>query len=189
MFIALLISFECSAAAFNLFGTLWHFGQRSAKEIFYNQIHANLPLLLLHCNDEAEPVRASCKRALRSLGPLMRAPALAELFAGPNLDPQRSLRYTHFLDETSKLMVAAYPDRMNYLVMQGVAAFKSTWTWQRANAAHLVGFLLGNLPADARKQSTLNPGLVAAALISLLQDKAPSVRKAAAETMALLSTY
>ena len=122
------------AAAFNLFGTLWHFGQKSARDVFYAQIHANLPLLLLHVNDESNDVRAACKKALRSLGPLMRSGDLDGLLQSPNLDPARSLKFGFFLEEISKLLVAAYPDRMNFLVMQGVGQFKSQWAWQRANA-------------------------------------------------------
>jgi hypothetical protein len=45
------------AAAFTLFGTLWHFGQKSARDVFYAQIHANLALLLLHVNDESADVK------------------------------------------------------------------------------------------------------------------------------------
>lgn len=177
------------AAAFNLFGTLWHFGQKGARDTFFNQIHANFPLLILHCNDEEDEVKQACKKALRQLGPLMRFDPINELFQSPNLDPQRALRYNYFLDELCKLIVRAYPERINYMVMQGVNAFKSTWSWQRANAVLLVGFLLGNLPVEDRKKSNLNPGMVAASLIQLLQDKSGAVRKATAETMALLHSY
>jgi hypothetical protein len=45
------------AAAFHLFGTLWHFGQKSARDVFYAQIHTNLALLLLHVNDESNDVK------------------------------------------------------------------------------------------------------------------------------------
>jgi hypothetical protein len=75
--------------------------------------------------------QSSCKKALRSLGPLLRSPEMDALLQSPNLDPARSLKYQFFLEEVSKLIVAAYPDKMNYLVMQCVAQFKSHWPWQR----------------------------------------------------------
>jgi HEAT repeat protein len=177
------------AAAFQLFGSLWHFGQKGAKDVFYAQIHNNLPIMLLHLNDESDEVKASVKRAFRCLGPLMRSQEIDDLFQGPNFDPQRNLRYNMFLDEVCKLMVHAYPDKVNYIAMQAVGSFKSAWNWKKANAVLLVGFLLGNLPMELRNKSNLNPGMVAAALIQLLQDKSPSVRKATSETMALLHSY
>lgn len=57
----------------------------------------------------------------------------------------------HVSSDRLQHIVVAYPERMNYLVMQCVAAFKSSWSWQRANAAYVVGFLLGNLPLESRK--------------------------------------
>jgi hypothetical protein len=177
------------AAAFQLFGSLWHFGQKGARDVFFAQIHANLPLLLLHTNDENQDVRLACKKALRLLGPLMRAPELDQLLQSPNLDPARSLKYAYFLDEISKLLVVAYPERLNALVMAGVGQFKSTWAWQRGNAVQMVGFLLGNCPRELRGRSNLNPGLVAGALIGLLHDKVPTVRSAACEAMALMHDY
>ena len=114
---------------------------------------------------------------------------MEELVLSSNLDPSRSLRYPYFLDQVTKLMAAAYPDRINYMVMQAVAGFKSHWNWHRANCVIFVGFLLGNLPVEDRKKSNLNPGMVSSALITNLQDKSASVRKATAEAMALLYNY
>lgn len=135
------------------------------------------------------PFRSACKKSLRSLGPLMRLPDLDQLFQSATLDPNRHLKYNMFLDEVCKIIGKGYPDRVNYMVMQAVGGFKSTWSWHRANCAYFVGFLLGNLPFEERKKSNLNPGMVAASLIALLQDKHPLVRKACAETMALLHSY
>lgn len=180
---------EIRSASFNLFGTLWHFGKDRAREVFYEQIHSNLPLLVLHTNDEHPDVVNACKRSLRSLGPLLRAQEIHEFFQSDNFNPDRQLKYDYFLDELCKLLVTHYPERMNYLVMTSVNLFKSDWDQIKANAASFVGFLLGNLPVDKRNESNLNPALVANALVLLLTDKNPLVRQKAAEAMSLLHDY
>lgn len=48
------------AAAFTLFGALWRFGQDSAADVFYEQIHSNLPSIVLHINDDSVKVQNVC---------------------------------------------------------------------------------------------------------------------------------
>ena len=180
---------EIRSSAFNLFGTLWHFGKERAKDVFYEQIHSNLPLLILHTNDEDKKVVKSCKRALRNLGPLFRVEEINELFQSENFDEERYLKYSMFLDEICKMLVKSYPEKMNYLVMSCVKEFKSEWELIRANAASFVGYLLGHLPLERRQDSNLNPGLVANALINLLSDSSAIVREKASESISLLYSY
>lgn len=83
--------------------------------------------------------------------------------------------------------------------MTSVEYYRSNWNTIKSNAAIFTGFLLGNLPIEKRKN--LNPTLVArgmnnrklltkiVALIGLLKEKAPAVRKAAAEAMSQLHSY
>lgn len=59
------------AASFSLFGSLHRFGAGQASYIFNEQIHSNLPALILHLNDESPDVCKACKSALRKLGPLI----------------------------------------------------------------------------------------------------------------------
>lgn len=74
-------------------------------------------------------------------------------------DENRQILYDEFLNEFSKLLIAAFPERVNYYLMTAVEAFKSNWTVIRANAAAFSGFLLGNLSADVRKTINLNPAM------------------------------
>jgi hypothetical protein len=67
--------------------------------------------------------------------------------------------------------------------------FKSSWNVIKSNAAAFVGFILGNLSPEKRKLTTLNPALVSKAIIALLKEKSPQVRKAAADAMSLLFHY
>jgi hypothetical protein len=55
---------DIRAAAIKLFGSLHRFGQDLAADAFYEQIHNNLPSLVLHMNDDSEPVRSVCPSPL-----------------------------------------------------------------------------------------------------------------------------
>ncbi len=94
-------------------------------------------------------------------------------------DEGRQILYDEFCNEFAKLLVqpppcfsvctrrspiplakiAAFPERLNYYVMTCVEAFRSNWTTIRANGAVFSGFLLGNLTAEQRKGTTLNPAM------------------------------
>ena len=45
------------AAACTLFGTLTRFGTGAAAENFLDQLHTNVPIYLVHLNDDSEAVR------------------------------------------------------------------------------------------------------------------------------------
>src|SRR6185437_15005344 len=49
------------SAAFTLFGSLYRFGSGQAAHAFNEQIHHNLPSLLLHLNDDNADVQRACK--------------------------------------------------------------------------------------------------------------------------------
>lgn len=52
---------EIRSAAFNLFGSLFRFGQSgSAAEAFYEQLHNTIPAIVLHINDDSNQVRNVC---------------------------------------------------------------------------------------------------------------------------------
>jgi len=180
---------QIRAASFTLFGSLWRFGQDSAADSFYEQLHSNLPSLILHVNDDAVSVQNACKKSLRQLGPLFRSEEVNAYFQRKQFDVDRSLNYDDFLNELSKLLINNYLDRVNYYAMTSLDFFKSQWTTIKENAANFVGLLLGNLPAEKRSKTNLNPSIVSRALIGLLTEKSNGVRKKAAESMSLLYTY
>jgi len=181
---------DIRSAAFTLFGTLWRFGQHSAADPFYEQVHFNLPSLVVHVQDDSPKVQAACKTALRRLGPLFRSDEVNQFFNKKTFDPDRpGLDYKDFLDSLSRLLIAYYPERMNYYVMTCVDFYRSQWNSIKANAAIFTGVLLGNLPPERRRGINLNPAIVTKALIGLLTEKATIVRKEAAEALSLLHTY
>ncbi|GAM26848.1 hypothetical protein SAMD00019534_100230 [Acytostelium subglobosum LB1] len=179
---------EIRAAAFTLFGSLWRFGSGMASDSFYEQIHYNLPSIVMHLNDEAPVVRAACKTTLRQLSQLLRTEDAVLLFNRKCFDANdATLDYDVFLDDLSKLFIAMYMDRINFFVMTVIEYFKSNWTQLRSNAATLTGFILGNMPEE--KKTAVNPSIITKAVVSLLNEKSPLVRKRAADALSLLHTY
>ena len=63
------------------------------------------------------------------------------------------------------------------------------WDTIKANAASAVGQLLANVPVETRREFHLNPMLITRALVQLLGDRSPLVRRHVAGAMALLWTY
>jgi len=175
---------DIRAASFNLFGSLYRFGSGSAKDAFYEQLHNNLPSLIVHLNDDCEFVRNACKSAMSSLAPLYRSEQISNLFMQPNSD------YNEYLNDLAQALISSYTDRLNYYVMTAINEyFKSLWNVIKANAVIFVGFVLGNLPEDKKKLANLNPGLISKACISLLKEKDPKVRKACADSISLMHNY
>jgi len=181
---------EIRSASFTLFGSLYRFGSGSAAHVFNEQIHVNLPALVLHVNDDIESVQKACKKALRQLASLYGSDELAAYFKGKIFDEGRVFNYDDFLNELSKILIIAFPDRLNSYVMTCVEFLsKSQWNSIKANATAFCGYLLGNLTPDQRRTINLNPGMAANALILLLKERSPEVRKKAAYALSLLTTY
>lgn len=178
---------EMRAASFTLFGTLSRFGQDElAMDPFFEQIHMHLPAILLHINDGNGQVKEACKKTLRRLGALMRADQVTT-FLDEQLAPEAMFTFDDFLTDFARLLIDYYPERMNYYVMTAIEHFQSAWTPIRGSAASFVGALLGQLPPE--KRTTLNVGLITQALVGLLKQKEPDVRRRAAAAIGLLHDY
>jgi len=178
------------AVAFTLFGNLWRFGtQKSpACDLFNEQIHNNLPAIIVHLKDDSNEVQKNCRKALVQLGPLTRSSEIST-FLSKITDVSRSLSFDDFIGEFSKLLINAFPERLSYYIMTCIDYFKSNWNSVRCAAATFIGITLRNLPIESRKKTTINPGLVTDALIALLKDPTPAVRVSASNAMGLLHTY
>jgi len=179
---------EMRTAAFTLFGTLSRFGDHQlAVDVFFEQIHMNMPSLIMHVNDKCATVSNACKRGLRRMSPLLRSKAMETYLTGPITDETSTINYDEFLDEMSKLIISGWPERINYYIMTAIEFFKSTWTELRGNANTFVGFLLHHLPVDKRK--FLNVPMITQSLISMLKEKEIETRRRCASAMGLLYEY
>ncbi|CAI8027036.1 Maestro heat-like repeat-containing protein family member 1 [Geodia barretti] len=174
------------AAAFTLFGTLSRFGSGPSEGPFFEQIQTNFVSLLLHLNESDPVVVVACKEALQKLGPLMKSENINTMFQR-HLDPAESLFYPDFLNDLCKHIVTDFTDKVNFYIMNAVTFFKSMWSPVKANAALLVGYILGNLPLE--KSGMISKEHVCEALTLLLKDPSPDVRASTAEAMSLLYDY
>jgi hypothetical protein len=104
-----------------------------------------------------------------------------------HLDPTETLLYPDFLNDLCKLIVTDFTDKVNFYIMNAVTFFKSMWSQVKANAALLVGYMLGNLPLE--KSGIISKEHVCEALTLLLRDPSPDVRASTAEAMSLLYDY
>uniref|UniRef100_UPI00358F9D33 maestro heat-like repeat-containing protein family member 1 isoform X2 n=1 Tax=Myxine glutinosa TaxID=7769 RepID=UPI00358F9D33 len=171
------------AATFHLLGLLARFATGTAREQFAEQLHTNLASLLVHLNDEDPAVRKACKFALREAGPLLGSSAVATMFRKHLLE-EATLIYGGFCSDLAKLVVQDFPDKVPFYVLSCVTFFKSIWPIIRGNAAMLVGFFMGFMPAEAMQGVSLEH--VCGAVLALLKDPAPYVRAHAADALGLL---
>jgi hypothetical protein len=174
------------AAAFTLFGTLSRFGSGPSEGPFFEQIQTNFVSLLLHLNESDPVVVVACKEALQKLGPLMKSDGINRMFQ-KHLDPADTLFYPDFLNGLCKHIVTDFTDKVNFYIMNAVTFFKSMWSQVKANAALLVGYMLGNLPLE--KSGIISKEHVCEALTLLLRDPSHEVRASTAEAMSLLYDY
>lgn len=178
------------ASASALVGKLARFGTGPAKSQFVEQCHDLLPSFLLHINDDDESVKVACKTTMVAIASFLDNEEIEKLFTGPGFDPNRPLNYDDFIHYLSKFLIAAFPNRLNYYLMTAVEPyFKSEWSVIRGSAATFVGALLGNIPKEKRQALNLNPSRISKALVVLMAESSPLVRKKAAYAISLLHTY
>lgn len=176
---------EVRAASIALFGDLSRFGTGASEMSFLEQIHTNFISILLHLDEEQEVTKA-CKDTLRKIGPRLGSSPISESFQKHLIDGGM-LHYGEFVNNLSRLIIADFPDKVNFYVMGCISFFKSSYEDIRSNAATLAGFLLGNLPEQ--KRESIPKEHVCSALIMLLKDASPKVRSRTAEAMGLLFDY
>jgi len=93
-------------ASFNLFGTLARFGEGVAASAFFEQLHANLPPLLLHLNDDDEGVSLACRSSLFKLAKLFHDEEIEHILTGRVFKNEDAhLDYEDVLNQLSKALV------------------------------------------------------------------------------------
>ena len=173
------------SAAFQLFGSLTKFCTDESKVTFIDQIHSILPTLLLHTNDEDEDVTLACKKTLNQVSPLLKSPKLQQFCEIAHKKSLAQFHYGEFLNNVAKSLIAEIPEKLNFFITSNVQFFKSANPKLRANAALLVGFLVGNLPEEQSHVVSIDH--VLNSLTALLKDSDVQVRSYTAESLGLLS--
>ncbi|XP_072887263.1 maestro heat-like repeat-containing protein family member 1 [Hemitrygon akajei] len=170
------------AEAFNLFGSLSHFGgSGELGHVYTEHVRDSLVSLALHAHDEDPGVSRACQWALGQAGPLLGSQGLSAALppaAGAPLD------YWDFLRHVAAALAADFPAQVGGCLALGVAFFRSLLPQIRGNAVAFVASLLHQLPRQYRQ--FVPSGNACSDIIALLQDPVASVRATVAKALALL---
>jgi len=177
------------AAAFTLFGELCRFGvaEDARDELvvgnFLDQVHNNIPVFIVHANDEDEKVRKNCLLAFRKVAALI-GEEMVELVSSKEPDSD-SQAFDDFVLRLTPIMLKLHADRLRGYLDVVVSYFTSRWNVVRANAAILLAHLLRAASPEDRRRVNVN--VVVQALVKLLANQTAEVRGKAAKGLALLS--
>jgi len=175
-----------------LFGSLARFGSGISSEKIYDQVHSNLPSLLLHLNDPEEEVKKAFRQAFFSVGPLLGCEALTAILTTSHIF---SVQYETDYDDLIrmhlvKVLITTFPKHINnYLQACINPYFESPWDLIKGNAALLIGCIMGQLPPEIRKDVGVNPAHIAKSLIQLMACESALVRQRTAEALSMLHSY
>ncbi|CAK9194427.1 unnamed protein product [Sphagnum troendelagicum] len=164
------------AAAFAALGSLSRFATGVQLEAFMEQVHATVPRLVLHANDEAPSVCEACKNTLIKIAPLLHAQDIKSLFALRTFDLVYRVEYDEFVKEFARHLVLNFGDRADTYVTSAMQAFESPWPLIQANAAYFAGCLLSEL-SDTRPLAVYLPK-VTSALVRMTGNSASAVVRA-----------
>ncbi|KAH3758032.1 hypothetical protein Pelo_10162 [Pelomyxa schiedti] len=181
---------EIRAVSIEMLGNLARFGKAPiCADRFYEQVHLNIPSLLVHLNDENSLVVQACKKTFTKLKELLHTPELVSFIDKKAFDPEATMNYDATMEELVPLIIVAYPERIHSYLMAFLEFYKSPSNVIKANATFLTGVFLGNIPTDKRAAANINPPLVIHDLLALLKDRSPQVRDRAVDALRLLHTY
>jgi len=180
------------ASAAHLFESLTRFGNaEQVRDAFLDQIHINLPSIILHINDEDYDVRKSFRKLLFTIAPLLHYELQQLLSTSYIFNVDSDGDYNEFLRmHLSKLLVKVFPERINPYIETSINPyFTSQWDQIKGNAAFFVATLMYNVPEEVREDLSINVGFISRELVQLLQERSPNVRIQASAAISLLYSY
>lgn len=169
------------AAAFALFGSLTRFAVGVASENFMDQLHTNVPIYLVHLNDDNEAVRKSCHEALAKVVRVLECAEISALVADFSGEPSD---FDNFIEALAPLLVEHQSAQLGLYFQSLLGYLRSPWPCVRGNAAITVAQLLRNVPAAGRKR--LDVPDMTQALVALLNEGSPIVRGKGAKALSFL---
>lgn len=183
---------EVRAAAFGLFGGLCRFGleggggggvEVGVKGLinnFIDQLHTNIPIYVVHLNDEDDKVRECCLLSFKQVALLLDKRLKCVIDEGST----EAHVYDNFVSAMCPLLGEIYHTRLRSYVDGIQEYFNSPWMNIRGNAAFFAGNLLASAPKNYR--GNINSNALVAAILNLLKHENPLVRSRAAKAVSLL---
>ncbi|XP_024369013.1 protein SHOOT GRAVITROPISM 6 isoform X1 [Physcomitrium patens] len=173
------------AAAFAALGSLTRYAVGVQLEAFMEQVHATLPRLVLHINDEAPSVCQACKDTLKRLAPLLHAQDIRALVNLQTYIQSEELEYDEFVREFAKHLVLQFGDRVDTYVTAAMQAFESPWPLIQANAVYFAGCMLSEI-SDSRPLAIYLPQVTGALVRMTASAPSAVVRAKSALALSLL---
>ena len=169
------------ASAFTLFGGLCRFGSGAGDaRDFLDQLHVNLPIFVVHLNDESAAVRAAAHAGLRQLAALL-DPAIASIVADSPAEPAA---YDELVYRLCPLLASLYGQHVRGYIDSSAAYFSSRWQELRGASALLACLLLANCSEAVRKSITVSA--LVSGLLKLLDEPNAAVRSKAVKGLTYL---
>lgn len=141
------------ARAFTLFGVLNRFGIASTsmdagvRENFMDQVHANVPIFIVHSNDAVEEVRTATIEGFRQLAPLL-GDEFVSVLADASGEPSN---YDELVQKLSPLLNTIHPGRLRGYLENTTQYFTSQSNSMRANSAYLAGVIISTASNEQRR--------------------------------------
>jgi hypothetical protein len=167
-----------------LYGTLARFCKGSVGDALINNIHAYLPTIIVHLQDDNKEVVKACKEALRMLTPELGSKAFTELFKQECFDADKTIELDKFTDEFAATWVKEFPERISDMVMHLVLFYKSSWDGCVTSATLITGHIIAKISDDQRKRVNLKH--TCTGLVGLLKSPSSIIREKAAKILGLL---
>ncbi|KAH7352920.1 hypothetical protein KP509_19G069800 [Ceratopteris richardii] len=135
---------DIRAASFGALGALTRFGFVQ-HESFIEQVHAALPRVLFHLQDEALLVRETCKDTLKHLLTYLNEEEAMFLTNSRAFNSNDRSNYEIFLKEFARVLVRCQMRRMDNYITIAIQNYDSSWPEIQANAAFFTACLLAEL--------------------------------------------
>jgi len=184
-------------ASIQLFGSLARFCQGVLSDTLINNIHNNLPTILLHLQDNDVTVVRTCKKALRQLVAELGSKPLIELFdceqldvkSTPEQDAKASLQlelvdFDEFSEKFAAVWVKEFPDRISDIVMNLVVFFKSDWAGVTAGSCLITGHIIAKINSDQKQRVNLRH--TCTSMVALLKSPSALIREKVSMVLGLM---
>lgn len=132
-------------ASFSAMGSLCKFGVGAQHEAFLEQVHASLPRLIFHVQDDELNVRQACKSTLRQILPLLNVEHMTSLVNSRVFNSDHRSDYEELLRNITKYLCQHFTERTDTYMASSIQAFEATWAVIQANAAYFAGCMLSQL--------------------------------------------
>eukprot|EP00455_Lapot_gusevi_P007706 TRINITY_DN13297_c0_g1_i2.p1 TRINITY_DN13297_c0_g1~~TRINITY_DN13297_c0_g1_i2.p1 ORF type:complete len:147 (+),score=56.11 TRINITY_DN13297_c0_g1_i2:151-591(+) len=141
----------------------------------------NVPIFLVHLNDEDENVRKACLEGFLRVVRMLNVAGMTEAtenFSGEPYD------YDLYIESISPFLVSNYQNFLAGFLQALVAYYRSNWHVIRANSAIVTGNLVRVMAPEVRRRVDVSD--TCRALLALLNEPNPIVRAKSAKALSFL---